>query len=295
MTLACLCCSLARKRRAHLACHRRRVGSVPALACPVRLGPAGYVVLRNCATGGGRDFIMSMTQFALLSLTDRLSMIIEGLYQSVAARSFRNAVPGLLILLVCRRVRRFEREVLALITAIREGRVRGGWSCLGRARVVRAEGLPVPAARLPNGFGWLCVLAPYKAAGFGSQLQFLLGDPEMVALLLASPRLVKLLRPVCRMLAIDASVLSPVVTSIAPLSSASISAPSSASEVPLVGDGLADEVACEFTDDVAEVAAEGSSVQPVGAGFRVVEFGSAGTEGESASGVLPGGFAFDGA
>ena len=37
----------------------------------------------------------------------------------------------------------------------------------------------------------------------GSQLQHLMYDPELAALLAASPRLVALLRPLCRMLAVE--------------------------------------------------------------------------------------------
>lgn len=59
----------------------------------------------------------------------------------------------------------------------------------------------------------MCGLVPYKAAALGNQLEFLLGDPEMVALLAASPRLGKTLRPLCRMLGFEvalAAMVAPV-------------------------------------------------------------------------------------
>ncbi|MBV8095775.1 MAG: hypothetical protein JOY71_02935 [Acetobacteraceae bacterium] len=63
----------------------------------------------------------------------------------------------------------------------------------------RLEGLP--PARLPSGFGWLIRLVP-GAAIYGSQLQHLLADPEMAALLADLPQAGRILRPLCRMLAI---------------------------------------------------------------------------------------------
>lgn len=50
-------------------------------------------------------------------------MVLDGLCRVVAARSAGNGLPGALILLVYNRLRRFEREVLVLIAAIRAGRV----------------------------------------------------------------------------------------------------------------------------------------------------------------------------
>lgn len=50
-----------------------------------------------------------------------------------------------------------------------------------------------------------------QATGFGSQLEHQLRQPEMVALLTASAQARRLLRPVCRMLGIDASLLQPGV------------------------------------------------------------------------------------
>jgi hypothetical protein len=55
--------------------------------------------------------------------------------------------------------------------------------------------------RLPQNFAWLIRLVP-EAACFGSQLQHLLSQPEMAALLETAPQAGRLLRPLCRMLAI---------------------------------------------------------------------------------------------
>ena len=63
----------------------------------------------------------------------------------------------------------------------------------------------------PGRFGWLVRAASYQAAGYGCQLQHVLEQPEMIELLKASPQAARLLRPVCRMLAIETSLLHPGV------------------------------------------------------------------------------------
>ncbi len=60
---------------------------------------------------------------------------------------------------------------------------------------------PAPWPRLPHKFAWLVRLVP-EAASYGSQLRHLLTEPEMAALLAASPQARRLLRPLCRMLAV---------------------------------------------------------------------------------------------
>ncbi len=61
----------------------------------------------------------------------------------------------------------------------------------------------------PCRFGWLVWLAGYQAAGYGSQLRAILGTPDMVALLIAAPQAARVLRPLCRMLAVETSLLRP--------------------------------------------------------------------------------------
>ncbi len=55
---------------------------------------------------------------------------------------------------------------------------------------------------MPCGFGWLLRVTP-EAASCASQLQHLLADPEMAALLAADPSMGRVLRPLCRMLAVE--------------------------------------------------------------------------------------------
>ncbi len=56
---------------------------------------------------------------------------------------------------------------------------------------------------LPRRYGWLVRAGSHQAMGYGSQLQALLGEPDMQALLAASPQAVRVLKPVCRALAVE--------------------------------------------------------------------------------------------
>ena len=64
----------------------------------------------------------------------------------------------------------------------------------------RLPGRPQPY-RLPRGFGWLLRVVPETVA-YGGQVEHLLADPKMTALLAASPQAGRILRPLCHMLAI---------------------------------------------------------------------------------------------
>ena len=71
-------------------------------------------------------------------------------------------------------------------------------------------GSPAQPPRLPSHAGWLAGLSAGTAV-VASQLRFLLADPEALALLRASPALVHMLHPLCRMLgvALPTEVLPP--------------------------------------------------------------------------------------
>ena len=58
------------------------------------------------------------------------------------------------------------------------------------------------AVRVPSRSKWLTGLS-LNVNCAGSQLQHLMYDPELAAMLAASPRLVALIRPLCRMLAVE--------------------------------------------------------------------------------------------
>ncbi len=93
-----------------------------------------------------------------------------------------------------RAVRRFERVRPASMTAAARS---------PQPRPARAPTPSVaPKVRLPARKAWLVKALGWEAAGYGSQLQALLDEPDMQALLATMPALGRILRPVCRMLGV---------------------------------------------------------------------------------------------
>jgi hypothetical protein len=60
-----------------------------------------------------------------------------------------------------------------------------------------------PAVRLPRRFGWLLKFGKHHAAGYGLRLQLVLDTPEMTELLASSEQAKRVLRPLCRALAVE--------------------------------------------------------------------------------------------
>jgi hypothetical protein len=102
-------------------------------------------------------------------------------------------------------VRRVEWQVLGLLARFRAGRL---W-VLTAPRMGGGGRRGGGSSGLPRGFGWLLPLVPQEAACFAGQMRGVLAEPEMVALLAAAPQARRVLRPLCRMLGIEASVLAP--------------------------------------------------------------------------------------
>ena len=132
------------------------------------------------------------------SATDRFALLIEALCASVAA-SHARGLAGPVIVLIWGRLRRMAAR-FAAATAIPAAPGRASRPVPSRPAPSRPRAECRP--RLPGGFGWLIRLSP-AAACHGGQLQRLLADPEMAALLATPPRMGRLLRPLCRMLAIE--------------------------------------------------------------------------------------------
>ena len=63
----------------------------------------------------------------------------------------------------------------------------------------------------PADFSWLPTLMEHRASVYTAQLELLLAEPGMVALLTACPQAVRLLRPMCRMLGVTQALLRPGV------------------------------------------------------------------------------------
>jgi hypothetical protein len=141
-----------------------------------------------------------------LTVADRLALVLDGLCKAVAARSFRQAMAEVMILLVWTRVRRIERQLQGLLARFLQGRLVVRVSSRTATAGSGGGGGPVP---LPRSFGWLLPMVPYQAAGFASQLQVVLAEPEMVALLAVAPQARRVVAPLCRMLGIVLAPVSP--------------------------------------------------------------------------------------
>lgn len=138
-----------------------------------------------------------------------LTIVLGTLRHGIGTWAGRGVFTHVMALLVWGRVGRVCQAMERLAALFQAGRL------VLRAR--RAVVSPVVAAvvarpmRLwPVQWAWLVRMIGWQAAGIGGQLQHVLGQPEMVALLRASPQARRLLRPICRMLAVPTALLRPV-------------------------------------------------------------------------------------
>jgi len=140
----------------------------------------------------------------------RLAQTLDGLCRAVAARFRSGVMTVAMIMVVCRRIKRAEVKIQGLLAQYRAG---GLQTRVGRSSVARSDaGGPQrlgAANRLPLRFAWLLPLVPSEAACFAGQFRVILAEPEMVGLLAASAQARRILRPVCRMLGIEAVMLAP--------------------------------------------------------------------------------------
>jgi len=137
--------------------------------------------------------------------------VIRALRGELGGWGLRGLLNQVLVMLLYRRLGGICGKMERLAARFQAGRLwRSGPRAVSAERV-EVDGRPRVAQMrvLPCRFGWLVWLASYQAAGYGSQLRTILGQPEMVALLLAAPQAARILRPVCRMLAVEAQLLRP--------------------------------------------------------------------------------------
>ena len=127
---------------------------------------------------------------------ERIARFLLHLIQGVAARSGAG-LPFPLIALIGNRIRLIKQRIARLAA-----RVAGGTYAPRRSGPRRESENPKPRqpCKLPQKFGWLLPLVP-DAVVWRSQLERLLGDPEVAALLAAAPAsLGRPLRSLCWML-----------------------------------------------------------------------------------------------
>ena len=105
------------------------------------------------------------------------------------------------IVLTHRRITAAFQRIERLLMRFRAGRMRRfSQRTQGPRKRERVAGRG-PA--LPRKFGWLVQAGGYQAVGFGLQLQAVLNAPEMGDLLAASQQAKRILRPLCRALAVE--------------------------------------------------------------------------------------------
>jgi hypothetical protein len=133
-------------------------------------------------------------------LARRVALIVAGLAALVAHRFLR--APRLKSLIIplwtrlTRTARRFER-LMANIAANRAPKPRP-------PRLHRAKPDPARTTSLPAGHGWLIRALPQEAAAYAAQLESLLAEPAATDLLAAHPAAARILRPLGRMLGLNA-------------------------------------------------------------------------------------------
>ena len=161
--------------------------------------------------GGGcvSDSVVSPTPPS--SPAERFAGVIDLLCRAVAARGGRDGLAGPLVVLIWSRLRRMAGRFARLAARTGAGVPPAASRRPATPRPARPPPprlppprLPpprLPPPRLPRGFAWLVRLVPATASG-GSQLQYLLAEPEMAALLAAAPQAGRILRPLCRMLGV---------------------------------------------------------------------------------------------
>jgi hypothetical protein len=142
-----------------------------------------------------------------------LSAVIRALRGAVGGWGGRGLLSQVLVMLLYRRLGGICGQMERLSQRFQAGRL---WRVAARAvgtgrNAADGRERAVGSVRWPGRFGWLVRAASYQAAGYGCQLRTILGQPEMVALLLAAPQAARILRPVCRMLAVETSLLRPRV------------------------------------------------------------------------------------
>jgi hypothetical protein len=148
-----------------------------------------------------------------------LSVVIRALRGALGGWGLRGLLSQVLVMLLYRRLGGICGQMERLSQRFQAGKL-GRLTGRKRTLAVPAEAEERrrvgPRQVLPRRFGWLVWAASYHAAGYGSQLQAILGTPEMIALLTAAPQAGRILRPVCRMLAVDMSLLRPGTAGAAP-------------------------------------------------------------------------------
>jgi hypothetical protein len=101
----------------------------------------------------------------------------------------------------CRWTSAIFRKIDELLVRYQAGKLR---RCITlRAVTLGRKVVNKPEIRMPRRWGWLLLTGKHHAAYHGLQIQAVLARPEMVELLEFSPQAKRILRPLCRALAVE--------------------------------------------------------------------------------------------
>jgi hypothetical protein len=104
-------------------------------------------------------------------------------------------------ILLHRRVGEVAGRIERMLVRFRAGKL---WRMPARTtQARRADAIRRANCTLPRRFGWLVKLGGYRAAGYRAQLEMVLQSPDITALLAAAPQAARVLRPLCRALALE--------------------------------------------------------------------------------------------
>jgi len=137
-----------------------------------------------------------------------LPAVLRALRGEVGGWTVRKLLSEVLAWLLYRRLGEVCGKIERLLVRFQAGRL---WQRTPRTLAVMRKRTTTGARIWPGRFAWLVRAASYQAAGYGCQLRHILEQPAMVELLKAAPQAARILRPVCRMLAIETSLLRPGV------------------------------------------------------------------------------------
>ncbi len=128
-------------------------------------------------------------------LAQTFVLVIAGLCRATASHNAIDRRAGPLLVRIFSRLHRLAARLTSLVARIQAGKFQPPRA----ARPIAGPSRRKP--RLPESRGWLLRLVPGTAV-YAGQVQALLGDPQTAALLEAAPQAGRILRPLCRMLAI---------------------------------------------------------------------------------------------
>ena len=148
------------------------------------------------------------------SPTLSLPTVLHALRAAVGGWAGRGLLSQMLGLLLYRRLGEICGKMERLVARFQAGRL---LRRVPGAKAAARRAVKTGTRIWPGRFGWLVRAASYQAAGYGSQLRHILEQPDMVEVLKASPQAARILRPVCRMLAIESSLLRPGVVAPEPV------------------------------------------------------------------------------